>query len=278
MRLQKYLTEDTDINKIYTECMPFIQEWKNIGIKNGLLRGVKANFNIQKADATKYRLPKDVSLNNSLFVDKIYKDSIGFNLRSSSVFCTHKQSIAEYYGNVYYVVPCGEYKLFVNPTIQDLFTDIFSWQGTPILASPGFILDPIKIVKETVGINGIKIPSDMDSVRIKSTATRALLPFLLTKSEKERIVRLNQAYLTQDNLIFENENKIYTENKKLTGEEAYNMFWKYAYKILESKVRNLISRTMQISLTESLKYKEHEIMLLCKSYYLVHTSLLTELQ
>lgn len=286
MRLKKYLTEESSIDVLYKECSSYIQEWKSVGLKNGLLRGVKDSFSIKKIDATKYRLPRDIALSNSAFVDKIYKDTVGINLRSSTGFCTHMEKMAKYYGNMYYAVPIGSYKLYVNPKIRDLFTDIFAWQDKPLFSGTGAPLDPMKIVSETIGDDGIRIPSDMQATRIKSTSTRVLLPFLLTKSEKDRINRLNQEYLSQDNLIYEKLFGIFGKkqkqestdgSRKLSGEEAYNLFWKYAFNNLETKVIDLIKKTRQMSLSETLNFKEHEIMLSCKEYYLVSPDLLTEL-
>lgn len=292
MRFKNYLTENADIDILHKECSTFIQEWKSVGLKNGLLRGIKdSSITCKKVDASKYRLPRDISLSNSKFVDKLYKETIGTSLRSSAVFCTHLEQLAKYYGTVYYAVPVGNYKLYVNPIVRDLFTDVFAWTDKPLFCQPGAILDPVKILMNTMGEDGIHVSKDKLSAKIKSTATRALLPFLLTRDEKDRMVRISQEYLTPDNIIYEafnlfgmlgrkskkSKNSDAQFGKKLSSEEAYRLFWKYAYENLEDKVSEIIKKTRQMSLSETLNYKENEVMLICKEYYLVSTNVLTEI-
>ena len=297
MRFLKYLTEaSTDnIDIIYKECSQFISEWKAIGLQNGLYRGVSdKSIKISKVDANKYRLPRDTSLANSDFIDNIYKKHLGIKLRQNGIFCSHNIDVALLYGNAYYAIPTNNYKLFVNPYIQDLYTDIFSNMAIPALSKKGNILDPVQILTDTIGNNNISILSDYRSARIKSTALNALLPYMLTRSVKDKMQRVYPGYITSDNKIYEIFN-IFKSSKKtdtpeikkeikkentdvfLSAAEMYDSIWKFAYANLEDKVIDLIKKTKQMSLAETCKYKNNEVILICDNYYLVNKTLFAKL-
>ena len=298
MRLKKFLNESSEsIDVLYRDCSQFMSEWKKVGLDNGLYRGMKETVQVKKFNATGYRFPKDTSFANSRFIDDIYRKSLGIELRGTSVFCTHIKGVAIVYGNPYYCVPVNNYKLYINPLVKDLYTDVFisDDRKLPVLCDFNQYLDSVKIAKETIGKDGIRLVDDTPLGRKLLVSARALLrPHLLTRSDKDRILYVLNAYLTHDKKIFEKLDfgKLFSKFKssdsskknsdselgvRITSEEAYEVFWKYAFENLEKKVIELIKKTKQVSLAESLNYRKNEIMLYCNEYYAVDLDLLKSL-
>jgi hypothetical protein len=256
MRFYNFLNEN-DSATFLKECAPFIEEYTKA--KAPLLRGVSDSFKIKKVKTSEFRLPRDMALFSSQYVDNIYQESLGVPLRSTGVFCTKNEKMANIYGTAYAIFPVGKYTLYQNPLIRDMFVDVFAAAGKATLCEPGKMFDPIAILNATVGENGLK--ANMKDQIITNTAKRHLNPYTLTLTEKT--TTFNKAII-EDNLISD---KLVAGPGTITATKAIEVFWSYAFEIMEDKLIELLKKTKQVSLSSA--NSVNEIILTCYSYYLI---------
>jgi hypothetical protein len=67
------------------------------------------------------RLPRDTPEWIHRLADQWFLENFGVRYRSEALFCTGDKSVALYYGNIYPVVPLGEFRFCWSPTIQDFY-------------------------------------------------------------------------------------------------------------------------------------------------------------
>jgi len=139
---------DDDINKIMDilrkDCSEFLEEIKNS--ETLLFRGIKRNLGesisngIWKKEVRKDRSPTDMSIYVSEKFDEHFVNQFGVPLRSEGVFATKNPGDAITYGKIdddvrtktfgasskkiYLFFPIGDYELFWNPVVYDLYSDI----------------------------------------------------------------------------------------------------------------------------------------------------------
>ena len=65
------------------------------------------------------RLPKDTPMELHLAIDQTFNDIFGWRARSHSIFVTGRKLQASNYGNVYVILPIGNYRYVWNPSVYD---------------------------------------------------------------------------------------------------------------------------------------------------------------
>lgn len=140
MKLQKYLTETTDIivengpriwQKLKKECKPFLKEYKKTGYvgKKVIYRGssavgvdTKKYGGIRAAFPRDDRKPKDMPPALHQKFDEDFNNRHGWYARSEGVFTTPKKSVAMSYGKPFLFYPIGKYKYLWTEETDDLYS------------------------------------------------------------------------------------------------------------------------------------------------------------
>ena len=124
MRLINYINESEDIpwDKIKKDCQPFIKDIKSPN--DFLYSGRQTNEKFFTRKVRKNRVPTDTPEIIHNLLDDMFKKKFGHKLRSESLFVTKDVEIASGYGTPYIILPIGNYKLFGNPKIYDLYSYI----------------------------------------------------------------------------------------------------------------------------------------------------------
>lgn len=136
MRLQQYLTEETDYTAINAwelikrKCKPFLKEWLPIVKRNNeaywLYRGMKKtgqDYGIK--DVRQNRKPMDMPAKPHKLLDDLFLQKFRFRARSQGVFISGdiRQTFA--YGETFMIFPVGQYKYVWSDKIRDLSIDIY---------------------------------------------------------------------------------------------------------------------------------------------------------
>ena len=153
MKLLNYLTENISYDKdvIRKDCAIYLKELKEIGFnKNNLfVRGMYLPTDVIKKTVRKDRYPRDTKIHLSTLMDNYFQKEFGFKARSESVFCYKgKGSSAAIYGELYYILPVGNFDVLYNPNIKDLTVDLNNTKETFKLSSVIKYEDSEEIEKE----------------------------------------------------------------------------------------------------------------------------------
>ncbi len=140
MKLQRYLTETTDIivengpriwQKLKKECKPFLKEYKKTGYvgKKVIYRGssavgvdTKKYGGIRAAFPRDDRKPKDMPPALHQKFDEDFNNRHGWYARSEGVFATPKKTVAMSYGKPFLFYPIGKYKYLWTEGTDDLYS------------------------------------------------------------------------------------------------------------------------------------------------------------
>lgn len=133
MRLQQFINEKSEYvsfldiaQLLYKEARPFVQQMGK-GIKGYMLSGRSTADGYGHGDyffktVRQNRKPKDMLPHIHKELDKRFNEKFGWKARSQSLFVTGKYNEARPYGNVYIIIPVGDYKFAWSDEIDDLLT------------------------------------------------------------------------------------------------------------------------------------------------------------
>ncbi|MFW6001933.1 MAG: hypothetical protein ACOCQD_01180 [archaeon] len=122
-------SSDEKIEEIFKimsrDCKNFLKEYKKKRSPGLLYSGRRKDEDYFIGKVRKNRDPKDTPQQIHDIADNYFKEYYGIKLRSNSLFCTMSRREAMAHGdNIYIVFPMGDYKIFYNPNVRDLFTEI----------------------------------------------------------------------------------------------------------------------------------------------------------
>jgi len=138
MRLNKYLIEgfvptDKELHlsvehldgligkKIKSQCKPFLSQIKSLNLP-GLFRGDKhLNFLVSVKKVRKDRRSLDTDQMDSDAIDDWYENKFGWRPRSQALMTSGRPGQAGGYGDLFLVIPVGNFKILWSRTVDDLF-------------------------------------------------------------------------------------------------------------------------------------------------------------
>lgn len=131
MAFRNYITE-TNLHEeilqnilflIQRDCAPYLKQLRNSN--DFLWRGVKRGFSkfeaISRIIPRKNRRPSDTPIHIHDLLDGLFKDYHGWKARSEGVFCFGGYMEASNYGEPHIVFPIGKFSFLWNPDISDLY-------------------------------------------------------------------------------------------------------------------------------------------------------------
>lgn len=147
---KQFLQEDEELPDarefLHRECKPFIQQSHGAGV---FLRGVDTRnppellgefrlpsgktIRLHKMKVRKDRKPMDTSTFMHTVTDEWMQEKFGISGRSGSAFVIGDKEYTAYkdaksYGDVYAVIPRGDFKFIWSPAVRDLF-DQYQYKG-----------------------------------------------------------------------------------------------------------------------------------------------------
>jgi len=234
MKLLKYLNEGDELEELDDESIvSLIQKDCKLFLTNNhkdvLLSGRKNSTKyISRKSVRKDRRPVDISPNRHNILNDIFKDAFGVKLRSESIFCTLRESIAEGYGTVYAIFPIGNYEIYWSPIIKDLYLDLKRYD-----------LCYTSLASSNQGFFVLHYLLNPD------TDYRAFLSYLTKPG-----YHLSEKLYTQE----EAEDLLYTTIHKI---ETDKNFIKNEIKKLYKNTKNIDAKNMD----------KHELMIVCDEFY-----------
>lgn len=134
------------INTIKRDCKIYLE---NNNKRNSLYRGISKNFS--SSFKNKYfnklysRSRKEPLHTNKLvndYFNKVFEEKHGIsNIRDVSIYVTVTKETAEDYGNIFIVFPIGDYNIWYNERVNDLFFKLRSTKNEPELVHDYAIID-----------------------------------------------------------------------------------------------------------------------------------------
>lgn len=130
MRLDRYLIEakkdDMDImpylDTIEKDCSKILRVYQKADMF--LYRGVNEQGEfIEKKGRTKVRIPRDTPIEFHRYLNKIFKEKLGWKVRDG-ISTTPQAGWAMHYGNPYIFLPTDKYKFAWSPKYGDLWNDL----------------------------------------------------------------------------------------------------------------------------------------------------------
>ena len=107
---------------IQKKCAPFLKQIPNLET-DVLFRGVRgpnSSLNIFKGTCPVNRKPLDTPMYVQKVTDAWFLKKTGIQYRSNAIFCTGDDFVALTYGNLYVILPIGEFSFCYSSTMGDL--------------------------------------------------------------------------------------------------------------------------------------------------------------
>ncbi len=126
MKFKQYIIENENpndiINLLHKNCSDYFK-YIRYGVKS--FRGTKKNISIYKkftprTDRTSLSTPK----HTHKYLNKLFKEKFGWNVRSEGVFVSSYLDAIYQYGEPYYFYPSNGFKVIYSNNITDLYLDI----------------------------------------------------------------------------------------------------------------------------------------------------------
>ena len=133
MRLQKYINENLKADEIESikkfvkkNCQYHINLVKKNKVQDPFFyRGMNKSKKVILGNTRKDRKPKDTNPVIHNLTDKIFKKLFGWKARSQGLFVYPISEPAEFYANVYMILPIGKYDYLWAPEVHDLYKDLY---------------------------------------------------------------------------------------------------------------------------------------------------------
>lgn len=128
MRLQKFINEGTTASlqdlliTTFNNCKPILKYYESINNWDAWMYSGRAHREPYYEGLVRTdRLPKDMKMAIHQTLDDAYEEVFGWRARSESVFVSGDLHQASHYGNVYIILPMGNYRFAYNVSVRDQF-------------------------------------------------------------------------------------------------------------------------------------------------------------
>ena len=128
MNFYKFLNEDRTFDNIATVLkyngQHYINEYRKCKDKNLIYRGLDSDEDYIVKSVRKDRRPLDTNIEIHNLVDEYFHKKFNVKLRSESLFGTYSSSEASRYGNIFIIIPLGNFKIYISEKYNDLYDKI----------------------------------------------------------------------------------------------------------------------------------------------------------
>ena len=270
-----YALKSAPLDVIIEECGPYLKELsKNMNKKLYTSIQELTDKNI-KYNGKTYKLNKNLTYATNIKLSDFFKRHLGFKVNTFGVQCfKDAEYAASYIGNPGIILPCGDYTLYSNKNVKDMYMQIFAWKNIPLASKNNGPLSPKKILQNTKGKDGIKLIEHKIANYIIDTMNKFLFPYLIFEDEGsiKRLLRLKSPffYLRNNKFIYE----FFEEEEKISSAEAYDVYFKYVIYNLKEKIYSLLKGMKKINLSE---VSDSEVFIKCNNFYLVSENTLNKI-